>query len=383
MVKYSFLHRFAQFLPVAPTRFLAVAALLIVAPLVKAEIVAPAHVDVKRGPVADAIHADIARRVPEGFAGAIIIEKEGVLVLKAGYGWANRQRHIPFTTSTIAQVGSLTKQFTATAIVDLSLQGKLDVTDPLSRHLAGVPARAAGITIHELLTHTAGLPDNCGGDFDRMTRDELITGCLARVELLPGSKFAYSNLGYSLLAAVVESVSGMALEDYLARRFFKRLGLNRTGYFFNSKLLDRLAFGYAGSRPQPPISDRLVSLKPAFWNLKGNGGMQASGDDMYSWFRALAQGPVIGSSMRRTLMAPHARRDDEVAYGYGWFVRSRPGGEVEQVSHTGGDGVFFAAFVWRPKDRIFFYLVSNNGNDTGAGIASAVLKTLRDPSRIK
>lgn len=338
----------------------------------------PVHVDVKTGPAAEAIHANLAGRVAEGFGGAILVEKDGAVVLRAGYGWADRERRTPFTTSTIAQVGSLTKQFTATAIVDLSLQGKLAFSDPLKRHLEGVPAPAAGITIHQLLTHTAGLRTDCGLDFEKVTRSELVTRCLAQVDRPPG-KFAYSNLGYSVLAAVVEVVSGKPLEDYLAERFLRPLGMTRTGYFFEDSLRGSLASGYTADGPKPPISERLRPLGPAFWNLKGNGGMQASVEDMYTWYRALAQGPVLTEAMRRTLTTPQARRDDGVGYGYGWFVRTRAdgsGGEVEQVSHTGSDGVFFSASVWRPLEKTFYYFVTNTGEEGGAEVAGQVLRVL-------
>jgi CubicO group peptidase (beta-lactamase class C family) len=266
----------------------------------------PVQVDVKTGPAAEAIHADLARRVPEGFVGAILVEKDGAVVLRAGYGWADRERRTPFTSSTIAQVGSLTKQFTAAAIVDLSLQGKLAFSDPLKRHLEGVPAPAA--------------PN-------------------AEITIRP-------------------------------------LGMASTGYFFDDALRGRLAAGYTAAGVQPPISERIRPLSPAFWNLKGNGGMQASVEDMYTWYRALARGPVLTEAMRRTLTTPHARRDDGVGYGYGWFVRTRADGEVEQVSHTGSDGVFFSAFVWRPLEKTFYYFVTNTGEKGGAEMASQILRVL-------
>jgi CubicO group peptidase (beta-lactamase class C family) len=335
------------------------------------------HTEVNQGPAAAAIHEEIARRVAAGFGGAIIVELDGAVVLKAGYGWADREHQVAFTPSTIAQVGSLTKQFTATAVVDLALQGKLKFSDPLSKYLQDVPAKAAGITIHQLLTHTSGLPDDCGDDFDRVSREDLTRHCLAAMEPSPPGKFAYSNFGYSLLAAVVETVSGKPLDAYLAEHFFSPLYMTRTGYFFSPSLHDSLARGYDNDTLQVPMSDRLQSLRPDFWNLKGNGGMQASVLDMYTWYRALSSTSVIPDTMRKTLFAPYVRRDDGVNYGYGWFVRADENGRVEQVSHTGSDGVFFSAFVWRPTDRIFYYLVTNSGEKPGAEVASKVLRTLR------
>ena len=339
--------------------------------------VAPVHLEIQRGGAGEAVHAEILRRVNDGFSGAIIVEKDGLLALKAGYGWANRERQVPFSPATIAQIGSLTKQFTAAAVVAFSLEGRIDFSKPLSTYLPGVPLKAAGMTIHQLLTHTAGLPDSCGDDFDRLSRDELTTRCLEGIDRSRAGEFAYSNLGYSLLAALVESVSGVPFEDTLAGRFFDPLGMARTGYFFGDDLQDSLAYGYEDSTSHPPISDQLRILAPDFWNLKGNGGMQASAEDMYTWYRAFALGPGVGESLRRVMIAPYAPSGDGVAYGYGWFVRSKANGEIEQASHTGGDGVFFAAIVWRPLERVFFYLVSNVGNEAGADTASQVLRILR------
>ena len=238
----------------------------------------PVRIDVKLGPTAEAINVDLLRRAKAGFNGAIVVEKDGKVVLKAGYGWANRAQQLPFSTSTIAQVGSLTKQFTAAAIVDLSFKNKLRLTDPISKYLNDVPPIAKSITIHQLLTHTAGLVENCGPDFDRITRSEMISRCLSNVK--PPGQFLYSNLGYSLLAAVVESVTHKSLDNYLSEHFFKPLKMNSTGYFFPDSVRGRMAVGYTAMGTNPPISDRLKSMGDAFWNLKGNGGIQGSVDDM-------------------------------------------------------------------------------------------------------
>jgi CubicO group peptidase (beta-lactamase class C family) len=330
------------------------------------------------GELARAIHAELAARAEHGFGGAILIEQQGTVILDAGYGWANREMQLPFTTQTIAQIGSLTKQFTAAALLDLWSQGKVDLTAPVARYLAHVPPAAAGITLEQLLTHTSGLPESCGDDFEPLTREGLIETCLGRLERPPGSQFAYSNLGYSVLAAVVEQVSAQPLDDLLARRFFTPLGMRHTGYRFDATLHDSLAVGYGDSLPHPPISDRLQGLRGRDWNLRGNGGMQASVQDMYTWYRALAAGTALADSARQQIFAPHVWRDSTVAYGYGWFVRQGPHGECVQASHTGSDGTFFAAIVWRPVDRLFYDFVCNSGEAEGAVIASLVLRRCRE-----
>ena len=330
----------------------------------------PVRVDVKLGPTAEAINEDLLRRAKAGLNGAIVVEKDGKVVLKAGYGWSNKSEQVPFSTSTIAQVGSLTKQFTAAAIVDLSVKNKLRFSDPIVNYLNDVPAAAKSITIHQLLTHTAGLMENCGSDFDRITRSEMITRCLNKVN--PPGRFLYSNLGYSVLAAVIENVTHKPLENYLTQRFFSPLQMKSTGYFFSEPVHGRLAVGYTAMGSNPPISDRLKTMGDTFWNLKGNGGIQASVDDMYLWYRALAIGPIITEAMRKALTTPHAARDDGVKYGYGWFIRTRDDGQVEQVSHTGSDEVFLSVFVWRPIERSFFYFVTNNRDKGGADVARTI-----------
>jgi CubicO group peptidase (beta-lactamase class C family) len=268
------------------------------------------RVETKQGAKADAVHSEILRRVKDGFSGAVIVEEDQKIVLKAGYGWANRERRIPFTPRTIAQIGSLTKQFTATAIVDLSVRGKLDLSDPLGKFFP-VPPASSAITLEQLLTHTSGLPDACGDDFERLTRDELVGRCLRKLENPPGKKFAYSNLGYSVLGAVVEKVSGEPLELFLSETFLRPLAMTDTGFFFPKAVHDRLAFGYA-KNSMAPISDRLEQMDSAFWNLKGNGGMQSTAEDMERWHRALASGPVPSARVRQMLASPHARREDGI-----------------------------------------------------------------------
>jgi len=327
------------------------------------------------------VHDNLTQRAPDGFGGAIIIEINSTTVLKEGYGWAERAQQRPFTPNTIAQIGSLTKQFTATAVVDLACRGELDVADAISRYLPQVPPAAAGITLHQLLTHTVGLPEEIGDDFDLVSRDDLITRGLSHLNSAAAGTFAYSNLGYSLLAAVVEIVASQSLEKHLAEWFFIPLGMTRTGTFFDESLRDAMAYGTADAGAQPPISDRIQAIAPDYWNLKGNGGLQSTVEDMATWYHALAHGPVVDAAMRKLLLAPHVWRGTphaDVAYGYGWFIRTRVDGTLEQVSHTGSDGVCYAAFVWRPLDRIFTYVVTNTGEKVGAEVASMVLRLLRE-----
>lgn len=327
------------------------------------------------------VHAELLVLVDSGFSGAVLVERHDTLLLEAGYGFANRERRIPFTPSTIAQIGSLTKQFTAAAIVDLVKRGKLRFDDSLASFVPDVPARARAITIGQLLSHRSGLPDSCGDDFERLSRTEVLHRCLGQPLLAPpGEKFAYSNLGFSVLGAVSEQVTGTPLERYLGEHFLSPLRMTRTGYFFPGVSSDSFALGYLDGKSQGNILAHILPLDSSFWNLKGNGGMQSTLEDMYRWYRALKDGPIITEAMRKALFTPHARRDAEVSYGYGWFIRTDSLGRTVQVSHSGSDGVFVALWYWRPLEGTFVYTVTNFGeNDLATGLVARIRKLLSSP----
>jgi CubicO group peptidase (beta-lactamase class C family) len=317
---------------------------------------------------ADSLLREAAER---GFGGAVVVERHGKVLLERGYGWANREKQVPFTKDTVAQIGSLTKQFTAAAIVALWNDGKLDLHAPLARYLPEAPSPARDRTLHQLLTHTAGAPEYCGPDFVRRTAKEFLLVCLAADRMNDVGPPSYSNVGYSALGLVVEAVSGVSLESYLERRLLAPLGLERTGYRFPDLDPSRMAHGYGGGGMQLPISQRLAELEGDAWNLYGNGGMQASASDMARWHRALRSGgDVVTAGMRDALFTPHVHRDGEVYVGYGWFLRIRPDDSVRRISHSGSDGIFFAYAMWEPDAELFFYFVGNNGE-------AAVLETLR------
>ncbi len=336
----------------------------------------PCCIDILLGEPAQAIHARLLAQAERGFGGAALVEKDGAIVLQAGYGYANREQQWPFTAKTVAQIGSITKQFTAMAVVDLWRQGRLDFADPLSKHLPDLPAQAQSLTIHQLLTHTAGLADYSGDDFASRTREQLLTQALA-VPLLhaPGAKRAYSNMGYSVLGALVEICSGTSLEDSLRRRFFEPLGMERTGYLLSDVPAEHLATGYQGGQPQGVISEQIAALHGDYWNLKGNGGMQSTLLDMHRWYRALAEGPVISDEMRAVVLQPYAP-EGTGGYGYGWFVHRTYTGELGRVSHAGSDGVFWSAFVWLPAARAFVYLVTNSDVEAAQTITREIIRVV-------
>ena len=167
----------------------------------------------------------------QGFSGAIIVSKGGEVILKKGYGYANRETRQPYTPETIQTNGSITKQFTGAAILLLESRGVLSVNDPISKYLSPLSDEMKDITIHQLLTHSSGLPGGIGADdepIDAETYLERLKG--ESLQFDPGTFHAYSNTGYSLLGMIVEKVSEKSYESFLRNELLLPAGMNNTGY---------------------------------------------------------------------------------------------------------------------------------------------------------
>ncbi|HEY1710237.1 MAG TPA: serine hydrolase domain-containing protein [Rhizomicrobium sp.] len=339
----------------------------------------PITIDTRETALAATLDLEFQDALKSGVNGAVLLEQDGKVTLRAGYGYANREQKIPFTTKTIAQIGSITKQFTAMALIDLWHQGEIDFAKPVKAYLPQTAEPVASVTLDQLLTHTSGMPEYCGDDFARQSKATLLAKCAATpLQFPPGTKFFYSNPEYSILAAIVEQVGGEPIDAYLKDRFFKRLGMNDTGYDFPGTPRDRFAAGYLDGKPQGVIDQTFAPLAGDYWNLKGNGGMQASTEDMYRWYRALSGGDAIPQAMRETAFKPRFHEDHDVWEAYGWNAREAPDGHVVQVSHSGSDGTFFSYFCWRPDDRTFFYMVSNTGDKPATALVKRIVTSLRD-----
>jgi len=288
----------------------------------------------------------LTRAAAFGFAGAVLVARDGRVILHKGYGLADRERGIPVTTATVFDIGSITKQFTAAAILKLEEQGRLSVNDPIRHCLDGVPPDKAGITIHHLLTHSAGLRDAFGDDYEVMTRDSLVALALTS-DLLwePGVRYRYSNAGYSLLGAIVEKLSGRSYEALLRDELFEPAGLTSTGYRLPNWPSERIAHGYRRERDWGTPLDKPWSEDGPYWNLRANGGLLSTVGDLYQWSRALEGDAVLSQLSRDKMFTPQVPEDEERTsfYGYGWAITPTTRG-TNLIWHNGGNGYFFADF---------------------------------------
>src|ERR671911_1306276 len=192
---------------------------------------APPAPSTEPGPRDPSVEKFLDDTLPDGTSGTVVAAHHGSIAHCRGFGLADREAKVAARCDTAYDIMSMTKQFTAAAILKLEMMGKLRVSDPLSKFVGPVPDDKRAITLHHLLTHTAGLTEQLGGDYEALSRREMLDGALeSELRSAPGTEHYYSNLGYSILAAIVEKASGMGYEEFLAAQLFAPAGMRHTGY---------------------------------------------------------------------------------------------------------------------------------------------------------
>lgn len=310
----------------------------------------------------------LADRLPAGSGGTLIAARGDDVAVCRGWGESDRERSVDAGCDTVYDVMSMTKQFTAAAILRLRMEGRLTTSDTLGDHLPGVPADKRDITVRQLLTHTSGLPGSLGGDDEPLSRADFLARAFA-ADLLaaPGEEYRYSNVGYSVLAAVVEEASGQGYESYLAARLFRPAGMTRTGYTLPDWEDAEVAVEYdADGSPRGTPLERPWADDGPYWNLRGNGGILSTARDMYRWHRALIGDDVLDAAARRELFAPHVREaPDDSYYGYGWVVMDSEGSGPRW--HNGGNGRSYGEIAREPDGSVFVFWVANQARSDEAG----------------
>jgi CubicO group peptidase (beta-lactamase class C family) len=301
--------------------------------------------------------------VEKNFAGTLLIAKDSRIILNKGYGLADREKNIANTPCTIFDIGSNTKQFTAAAIMKLVDQKKLSTTDRLEQFFDKVPDDKKDITVHQLLTHSSGINYGFGGDFDGTTKKQFLKKVFAsKLILKPGEKYKYSNAGYSLLAAIIEKVSGMDYEVFLSQNLLKPAGLNHTGYLLPDWNDQPLAQQYwQGIIPRGTTVKRYLQDNGVSWNLLGNGGLAATSGDLYKWLEALKSDKILSKSVRDQMFSRHIATGskDNHHYGYGWGVRTGYEDRT-RINHNGGNGIFFSGIAWYLDGDVTIIYSSNS-----------------------
>jgi CubicO group peptidase (beta-lactamase class C family) len=268
-----------------------------------------------------------------GFSGAVLIVQDGEVILREGYGLADDVAQTPVTPETVFDVGSLAKQFTAAAILRLQAEGLLSVEDTLSTYFDDIPGDISEITIHQLLTHSSGLSEHADDDLEPLSRDEALDIIFKQSLLFePGTSYTYSNSGYTLLAAIIEQVSGQAYTDYLRENLFALADLQHTGFYNDARWSSlTVANGYWNEEDQGSPA----TWPGPYWTVMGNGGILSTVDDLYLWWSALQNNTILPAEQTALLFEPHVLEDGgESYYGYGWSIADTEYGH--KITHNGG-----------------------------------------------
>ena len=297
----------------------------------------------------------------EGPGGVALVVKEGEVLYRKARGMADLELAVQMNPGHVFRIGSITKQFTACAILKLAEEGKLNLQDDISSFIKDYPTHGHKITIEHLLTHTSGIKSYTG--MQEWT-EELRKRDFAPAELVdffkdepmnfaPGEKFRYNNSAYFLLGYIIELVSETSYANYIDSCFFKPLGMENSYYGSASRIIPNRASGYAGKGKEYRNASYLSMTQPY-----SAGALLSTVDDLSTWYHAVMRGEVISARSLEKATTPYILNSGEKTdYGYGWFlgeIQGRPG-----ISHEGGINGCRTASIFLPEEKVFVAVFSN------------------------
>jgi CubicO group peptidase (beta-lactamase class C family) len=298
----------------------------------------------------------IELRVSNGqFMGAVLVWKEGKLLVNRGYGSANLDWHIPNSPATKFRLGSVTKQFTAASVLLLEERGKLKVEDPVRKYLPDAPATWDQITIFNLLTHTSGIPNFTSLPEYRSTEampttpEQLVARFRDRpLEFTPGSSWNYSNSGYALLGYLIEKITGESYIKFVQDNIFTPLGMKDSGYDSNTRVIPERAVGYAPG-PEGPVIAGYIDMSIPF----SAGGLYSTTEDLLRWEQGLYGGKLLKPTSLQKMTTPF--RND---YAFGLLVHKAPNGD-RIFFHGGGIEGFNTQVAYIPAAHLAVIVLAN------------------------
>ena len=289
-----------------------------------------------------------------------LVARNGQIVYKKAFGMANLEYNIPMQVDNIFRIGSITKQFTAVAILQLMEQGKLNLQDDITKFIPDYPMHGHKITIEHLLTHTSGIQSlTAMKDFrERMILDltpsELINYFKNQpMEFTPGTKWNYNNSGYILLGYIIEKISGKTYPQYLEENFFKPLDMTNSLYGNDSKIIKNRAGGYEKDSSVVVNAFHLSMTQPY-----SAGSIQSTVEDLFKWHQAIHSYKLLKKESLDKAFTKYKLTDGtETVYGYGWFLNNIQ--ESPTIEHGGGINGFSTESIYLPKEEVFVAVFSN------------------------
>lgn len=294
-----------------------------------------------------------------GPGAVFMVTKNGKQIYRKAIGKANLELNVAMTPENVFQLGSMTKQFTAIAILMLEEQGKLNVNDPISKYISDFP-NGNNITIHHLLTHTAGIKD-----FTKMKSiQQIAQKDLSPKELIdffknepvdfaPGERFDYNNSGYVVLGQIIELVSAETYENYIKKNIFEKIQMNHSRYASDVALIINRAYGYS-KKEFGYVNKSRISFSIPF----SSGSLMSTVDDLLKWQNALNQNLLLSAKTTKKVFSTYKLNNGEdFTYGYGWHIK-----EIDATltrEHGGSVFGFKTMGVYIPIEDIYVIGLSN------------------------
>jgi len=291
---------------------------------------------------------------------AALVSRKGQIIYKKAFGMANMELNIPMQPDNVFRIGSISKQFTAVAILQLMEQGKLNLQDDITKFIPDYPTHGHKITIEHLLTHTSGIQSYTGmkefGTISRLdkTPEELIAFFKNQpMEFAPGTKWNYNNSGYFLLGYIIEKLSGKTYPEYVEENIFKPLGMTNSYYGSDSRIIKNRAAAYSKNEKG------FINAEPLSMTLPyAAGSLQSTVEDLYKWNQAVQGYKLIKKESLDKAFTSYILADGKkTGYGYGWGLGNLQGSQT--IEHGGGIPGFLTQGIYLPKEDVFVAVFSN------------------------
>jgi CubicO group peptidase (beta-lactamase class C family) len=309
---------------------------------------------------------------------AILIAKKGEVILEKGYGTANVELNVPMNAEMAFRIGSITKQFTAIAILQLVEKGKISLQDSMQKFITNFGFKGKTITIENLLTHTSGikgyeqievkLPNVMRIDFSPKTVIDSLSKMALEFE--PNSRYNYSNSNYFLLGYIIEQVSGKSYQQYLKESIFIPAALQSTYYETPTEIIPNRANGYSLSNSSYWNTD-FISMALVY----SAGALRSTVNDLYKWHKALYEEKLLQKETFLKAIKPYILADGKsIEYGYGFFNKTENG--INSIGHGGAIDGFRAIEMYYPTQDIFITLLCNSETDNFEQFFEKISKTV-------
>jgi CubicO group peptidase (beta-lactamase class C family) len=295
----------------------------------------------------------------QGPGGVFMVARKGKVFYQKAFGKANLELDVNLTTESVFQLGSMTKQFTAVAVLLLAQQGKLKVTDPINKYIPDYPG-GDKITIHHLLTHTSGIKDftkmkALGGIAQKEMTPKMMVGFFKDepVDFAPGERFEYNNSGYVLLGYLIDLVSGESYAGFVQQHIFNPLGMDHSYYASDRQVIYNRAYGYQ-KKESGYVNKTAINFSVPF----ASGALMSTLADLLKWQNALNQNKLLHVAETQQAFTRYKLNNGELFnYGYGWHIKEI--GSLPARAHGGSIFGFKSMAVYIPGEDIYVVGLTN------------------------